>query len=280
MSAAEPEAPVVVDEVQGRAAFAELQAKLEAIDPEKLVSTRGTDASLALTRLIQLGEWVKKPEIHAAFERLDPEVFDLAYLDLIERAAQAALYLIVKIKLASASATEAKLPESLVAEATEVRARMLRLLDYYFDDDPVVGPRLVEVRQNRGYLDLAEDLVKLATIEDEQIEVIQGDTRHFRATDRADAHRLADRIRKEIDAQTQAELKELNGQFARAWTLAVEATREVCAAGQLLFRHDPATLDRFVSLHTLGRRPISAARSPKPKGDQKPKPDDTDDLDD
>jgi hypothetical protein len=67
----------------------------------------------------------------------------------------------------------------------------------------------------------------------------------------------------------------MTDQLARAWTIAVTATAETSAAGQLLFRRDPAKRDRFVSLYTMGRRPISPARSPKPKVDKPPKPGDT-----
>ena len=133
----------------------------------------------------------------------------------------------------------------------------MKLLEYYFDDHSEIQHQLASIREGSGYLDMAQDLIKIATLAEAHDEVLNVDTRHYRSSDRADAHRIASRIHEELDAQSPEKLKRLQDQLNRAWTLLVLSWNETCLAGQLLFRKDQDARERFVSAYTLGRNPIT-----------------------
>ena len=54
-----------IEENKGRAALEVITPRLGAIDPRTFATMRGVDTTLAATKLIQTGIWLKNPEIGA-----------------------------------------------------------------------------------------------------------------------------------------------------------------------------------------------------------------------
>jgi hypothetical protein len=226
-----------------------------------VLSRRGTNVHLAAVKLVQVGKSLRSDEGKAAFDPLRAADFDMTLLDLVEPASRAVIYLETQVELAAVGASQVKLPLDLVTKATEVRGRMLKVVSYYLDDDPVIGPQIAFIISGQGYLDLQKDLVQLATIYHGSQSVIAGDTGSYRPTDEADAFNLAARIEDELEAQTGEKLKGLQDQALRAWTLLNEVWDEVCAAGRFIYRKRPEQAARFAaSAFALGRK-YSGGRS-------------------
>src|SRR4029077_3365342 len=104
----------------------------------------------------------EKPERHARFERLAiAGFFDIDLLDQLRTRALATWYAHAQQARVAALSADARLAEPVVREATDIRTRMLRVLEHYFGDSAEIGPMLVVIRRGSGYLDLANDLMAL-----------------------------------------------------------------------------------------------------------------------
>jgi hypothetical protein len=260
---AEPEVADAVDPDKGSAALELISERIAAYEVKQLVPRRGANAHLAGVRLVQTGKRIRTPEIRASFERLDNKDFDIVYIDLVEPSARAVIHLVAKVELLEVNATSVKLPIELVNESTTLRERLFKLLNYYFEDHPVIGPQLVFIKGGIGYIDLSKDLSQLATLAKNNYDVIKDDKKHFRPTDTDDAFRLSSRIDEELELQTHAELKAAQTQLMRSWTLLNEAWDEVCAAGTFLYRKNPKLKELFsYSAYALGRRYEGGSSSP------------------
>jgi hypothetical protein len=153
-----------VDASAARAAYESLRAEREALPRQGLLPIRiDVQAAAAVAHSIAVRD--ADPERRQAFERLaKAELFDIGALDILGSAALAAWHARQQQQLASGVASGASVPVSVVTNAREVRRRMLRLLEYYFDDDVEVGPQLAVVRSGRGHQDLANDLEVVADL--------------------------------------------------------------------------------------------------------------------
>lgn len=274
MSSAEPEIPSdpatedAIDPDKGRNAAQKIEPMLEGVG-QVLISTRGVDLRLAGIKLVQNGVWLKSEPVATRFAKLPEDEVDQGLVVLVEDGARAMLYFLLQSRSAATHSTSAKLPLELVEEAMEVRNRMLALGKYHFRDHPKIGPELADIARGFGYPDVADDLPRLGNIYKmpELKPIIEADPTNYRPTDMADAFRLSARIHEELGAQVNREVKDLQAKTAKAWTLLCRTWDEVRAAGQFLYRHEPANLERFVSARVLGRTLASPARPKAPKTD-------------
>jgi hypothetical protein len=261
----DPEEAEVLDPNKGKAALELIAARIYAYRPSELLFRRGTNVYLAAVKLVQIGQWLREGPIKAPFLRLDPLDFDIEWVELVEPAARAVGYVQSQLELAQTTVNKVKLPPALVTEGYTVRERMLKVVSYYFEDDPELGPQVAFITSGKGYLDLHNDLVQLATLYHDYDDTIKDDKKHYRPTDEADAFRLAAAMEEQFEAQTHLQFKALQDQLLRAWTLLNEAWDEVCASGRFLYRKRPEECARFQSsAHALGRRSAKSAPATAP----------------
>ena len=198
----------------------------------------------------------------AEFEKLVAvKLLDGALLTLLPRYAGALLYVRAQLDRAPAS-SQVLVPASVVTEADEVRTRMLKVLSFYFGPETEVGRKLAKIRQGSGHADLAGDLVALVTLYRDHRARIEGTPEFYRATDEADAARLAGKILEHLS--TDDEASTWNSVQLRVYTLFLHAYDEACAAGRYLFRAADDVGERFPSLHSLnaGRAPKAEPKKP------------------
>ena len=136
---------------------------------------------------------------------------------------------------ASATSSTVKLPEALVSDASALRARMLKLAGYHFDEHPVYGAEISSIRAGTGYADLSQDLERLANLFDAEQETVSTDS-YYRPEAPADARRLANQIYEQIQLQIQESDEVIASLYPKAWSLASETYNEVRAAAMFLFR--------------------------------------------
>jgi len=167
---------------------------------------------------------------------------------------------------AESTESDARVPLSLVNDATKLRTRLFSLVEYHLGDNVEVARELAAIRSGQGYADLASDLLALATLVDNNVAELKVDRRKYTPTDVADARRFA------ADIQT----ARVGGQRAttrsagRAWAAAFHALREahdeLLAAGRFLERKRPDVNERwpslFVSVGSPKKKPTKKAADP------------------
>ncbi len=270
----------VGDTAQGGAAIQRVQAVLTAIPAAEVVLPTlnlrlAALAALGVYRLIEQRGLIPRLEALAGVGE-----FELTQLQLLPDLAQATYHLRLKVEQETAVASEALVPAALAARGQTQRRRMMKLLEFHFDEDQQVAPRLAFIRSGTGHHDLAGDLVALGDLYREHETTLQQTTTHYRATDAADATAIAAELVTWLSGSVagtpgSAELESYGNLANRAGYLLVRAYDEVAAAARYLCRKDPALVARFQSLYALARSRSGGAGEEDP-GAPEPAADDQD----
>ena len=206
-----------------------------AIDPgeaARVTQPRG-DARMAASFV--LSDTVPRPlkrALLARFAALPGAEFDHSALDDL-RAAVAALWTQAQLAREEAGASGARLPVELVADASALRGRMLEVCAYHFRDEAALRAQVEDIRSGQGYLDLVEDLSRLAGLYRAQAATLKQDLRFYREGDAKDALDLSGRTTRKLRSQGPQAAREV------AWcTFAVLAAlyAEVGRAAHFLLR--------------------------------------------
>ncbi|WP_437669492.1 hypothetical protein [Sorangium sp. So ce131] len=267
-AAGEPQyAPPIYTPLAGRKALEALAPELDRLSEAELVTVK-MDVEAATYAALGVAGFVSSPDVRARFARLPREEFDIAHVDELGLACFAALYAIAEARSAGALETDARLPVALLAEATEVEARMQALCEYQLADDPAIKPELDRLRPGTGHRDLANDLLGYARIYELRADVVKADRRHYRAGDAARARELAGAMIQKLSAAMTPKAREAYDRYVRAWTLLSQRYDEVRAAGLWLWRRNARAQERFPSLFAAGRPNVGRSRKAAPKGDE------------
>ena len=245
----------------GEAAFLRIQARVDAIPAAQVSQPRGDVRRAASLVLSDTVPRLADRGLLARFASLPRAEFDHSALDLLQPAAQAALWTQAQLAEAEAGASGARLPVELVAEASALRTRMLEVCAYHFRDDAALRAQVEDIRSGQGYLDLAEDLSRLAGLYRAQAATLKQDLRFYRAGDAKDALDFASRITRELRSQGPQAARDV------AWrTFAVLAAlyAEVARGANFLLRE--AGEAAFPSLITASRA------APRPREKSPPTP--------
>jgi hypothetical protein len=250
------------DFVGGPEALALLEPRLRGL-PEASVSPFRASVPQAVANALQVARSFAEDRalFVAAFKQkfFDPEEFD----DLEQRA--------LALWQADVNYRLTMNPEGAIAgildEARALRKKLLSAASYLWIEDAITGPRLAAVRKGHGQMDLADDLVTLASM-------FEANWSHART-------------RCDVKKSDLGRARELSHQVLHALTLgkdrsAVEAARDlrdraaayanrgirvVRAAAGFLFCNAPARLDEYPSMfagRSTGRRPASGPPSMEP----------------
>lgn len=136
--------------------------------------------------------------------------------------------------LALGAHSEARIPAELDARTSAVRDRMLRVCEYLFADDLVLGPKVTHIRQGSGYLDRANDLDDLADLYAARHDTVSSDRKHYRADDLADARALAAQLYAALAPGAPAEALVWSARAAKVWPLLQATATELQRVGRFL----------------------------------------------
>jgi hypothetical protein len=207
---------------------------------------------------------VRKPAVRAHLLRVPPEELSAAQLDAYPGLVAEAKRTRNAYSLVGSAEGDALVPLSVVTDAVALRTRMLDCLAYNLEENAEVQDQLAAIRRGAGYADLAADLEGLQALYGTHAAAVRVDVRKYRATDAADAARLASAIRVARAGGERPDTKEA----AKAWSAAFYALRavhdDIVAAGRYLDRRDPTLAARWVLLNrNLGPATPKKAKPPK-----------------
>lgn len=242
-------------------AFTKVEAELEGMNPENFAKSKVDAAavgSLVLTKLPQ----AITPARRARLEALPRKEFDPSTIDAASLYARALQYIAVRRANAEAITTEALVPMEVVQSATTLKREMIRVIEYNLDD-PEAQREVADIVSGQGYLDLAQDLRRLADVYTRFAPQLQVDKKRYRAQDAKRAADLADQIAPTKGGPDVAKWMRLGG---AAWTRLEATYRDVRTTVLWLHRNDGAAPDLPVLLSALvtkSEKPAEAPPSPQ-----------------
>jgi hypothetical protein len=248
-------------------AFDAVRAELEAVS-EKDRQAPNVDLQEAALVTLTLAERVASP---ALAERVAKQVkvgeFDAATLERAKRLAWACIHLRRKLVLRAETRSDAKVTPSLAEQSEVLVERMRRLCEYYFDDDPELGPVLAQLRLGSGYLDRANDLEEYAEIYRERRAELSADRKLYRSTDEAEARRLSRELFRALGVD-EPHTPDWNALQSAAWPMLSSLYQQLRRIGVYLSGGDDRDWPTLVSaVRSNARRSTSSApsqRTPAP----------------
>lgn len=243
-------------------AFKAMEPRLAALPRDSLAHVN-VDLQTVSVFALGVARVLAEPAIRARFARLARTgEYEDASVDELGAAAQAAWYARHRFLLANALHSNARIAVDLLDEATTLRARMLKVGEYWLSDDPGARAEIAAIRAGSGYQDLANDLVALASLFERHGQALSQDRKLYQKSDATTANRLGGRILEQLGAAATQEQSQWSAMQPRVWTLLLETYDEVRRGGLFLFARDRAE-ERFPPLSAVGR---TGARTPKDSG--------------
>lgn len=246
---------------EGEAAFLRLRARLGKLAAERIVQPRAGVREAASFVLSDTLRRLRDAGLRARFAALPAAEFDHSALADLGPAAEAVLWTQTELATAEAGSAGARLSVALVTQATALRNQMLEVCAYHFREAPALHAQVEDIRSGHGYLDLAQDLQRLAALYRAQAALLKQDLRFYRAGDAAEALALATRITSELRPQGPQAARDAAW---RAWTLLTDLYAEVARGAHFLLRE--AGQVAFPSLHAVSRS------TPRRRGKTPPAP--------
>jgi hypothetical protein len=179
-------------------AFNALRRRLEEI-PADQVETPRVSPQRAANAARSVAEYAARPDVRVRFERLARGVeLRLQLLDELFLAADAAWHARQRLEDLQSAPVEGQVAAALHHEATTLRARMLRVLEYHLGDDAALAARMAAIRGGKGSIDLRNDLLALAELYRQHHAELADDRRHYRADDADSATRMAAEVTSQL----------------------------------------------------------------------------------
>lgn len=262
--------PAAFDVALAEAYERDYAARLEAIAPNRIRILR-LDADAVCGTALTVHSLTQAPAILARYEAAaEAGEFLLDNLDHLRALPFIVLDARRRAAAAGAFATNAKLPTAVEQESAQVEARMEKVCEHLYWDDPELGPLVQALHPGKSYLDRAYDLLGYADIYDQRRDAVSSDPVHYRATDAADARRLAGQILATLSATMSPQARKWYDMMQRAWTLLEVVYDEVREMGLRFLRSDPLREQRLPSLYVVGRASTGRKKAKKADGAGKP----------
>ncbi len=210
----------------------------------------------AITHTLALCKVLREPEIAEAFAGLPERYFDGAIIERLYPLALAMTHQANVMSDQKALSTNARLPTDLVNEASSLRNRLYSLIQYYLGEDATIAAKLASIKSHTGYIDMANDLARLANIVEDHRDLLKQDNIKYTPTCVEDARRCQQLILSTFSMVNQSK-KQNTVLYNRLWNIMYFYYTEICTTGSWIFRRT-LNADRFASLTTLMRNTSKA----------------------
>jgi len=245
-----PRSPLV-EPALARAAFDTLSPSLAAADGP--APTPPADLKAVVTTAVELATVVEDAAVRPRFVALPGDAFDATQLDRLPLLGRALAHCLAEQEAAAEARGEVVLDETLATQAAELRARMLKIVIHYFEDDPELAGDVKSLGRRKTHDATISDLQKLAAIYAAQRTVVEKDPKYWRSTDEADARAAAAAMETAL-AAAQGEAEQRWSELAaRLHAQLAPVLEDVRATGLWLFRKDGA--ERFGARPAVRRGP-------------------------
>lgn len=203
---------------------------------ESEVMTPNVDAQAAAVVALGAFELLAKPDARKKIMAMAKgDVVALPMLDGLRDAAWATWYARHRLLQADATHSGAALPVLLVDDAMQIRARMLKTLEYHLEGDSDAMAMVSGIRSGGGHLDLANDLAALADMYEKHKAALASDTKNYRKADAKAARKASITILKLLGANESTEQEKWRDAQARSFTLLVRHYDEAMRVGRFLY---------------------------------------------
>jgi len=212
--------------------------------------------------VLAAAQYASKPEIHAVFERLPQELFDIRHLDRLSDLGWAAWYANARYNELLSRKTKRVVPPDLVQRVRVRKQRMLRVAQYHLQDDPIASVSLRAIGKSRSYVQIASDLTVLSRLYNDHKEQIAGDSKWYREADAREAEEDAAALLCCVSAGPDNETKNAVELLTRIFIVIRDSYEKVRAAACFAFGKNAQHLESFPVLHTAVRRAAKTTKKP------------------
>jgi hypothetical protein len=240
-------------------AFLEVKPSLEKLHPDAFVKSRVDFAAIATLALGKLRKALT-PERLDRMATLPEDEFDVGQIDRAVLHARALLYLAARRDSALAIETGALVSADVFAQGATLKREMVRVLEYHLDDEEA-RREVADIVSGTGYVDLSQDLRRLADLYRRFEAQLSADKRRFRIADASRAATLADRISPQQGGGESANWLRL---CQAAWTQLEAAYRDVRETLTWLHRNDGGMPDLPGLIGAVRGRSTPADEEPPP----------------
>lgn len=158
-----------------------------------------------------------RPEIRRPFEVQLAEFFDPATIDRIEPASWAVWYGDALRRKLESITSSGKLTVTTLEQATNVKDRMMRVVEYALANHPKAGRQIEIIRRGRGFMDLSRDLTDLSVLYADYRDIVSQAGLHYQASDELLAKTLSAQILFELGENQTEALKKIKLELAQAF---------------------------------------------------------------
>ncbi len=219
----------------------------------------------AASHALALCNLLKEPQVAEAFEALPERFFEHAQIERLHPLALALWHQGNLVNDQKALKSYAKLPAPLAKSATELRNNLFQLVTYHLSHEPEAKAVIASIKSGTGYIDLASDLSRLASLVKQFKEKLSRDPLYYTETCADEAQSYSQRILTLLNSTDNN--KQANVQlYQRLWDILFYYYSDICTAADFLFRRSPLA-DRFSKLGTLLRKSHKARKDEDSDGE-------------
>jgi hypothetical protein len=250
-----------------RRALASVRAMIEAFSPAEVLTVR-VDVQKVAALVITLIERDSAPERRPVFERFAAQGnYDITLFERLLTLAQAVWYLRRQQQRLSFLTNGAPLSEEDRLKAFELRAHLMRELEYNCRDMPDVMHELAYLRQGSGHQDLANDLETLVDLaQRDDVRPRLQKSPWYREGDLAEATRLAGLLLRALGVSNEGEVERVTGLLQRGATLLLQEYEKHCLRGRFLFHEVEDIEVTYPSLYAAARAARRKRKADEPAG--------------
>lgn len=255
-----PKPALDYDPIIGEQALVVVKPSLLEMDPTQ-VQVYNFDAYYTAVVAMNLVDQVESDKCKPLFDKIPADVMGEARPSYLRDLAQALLFLEARARSSSATSTNVRVDLALFQDGVALRERMLRVLAYHFEKNPSMRAELADIRSGTGYVDLASDLMRLATHYSAHRAILAKDTTQYDVKDENLARGISKEIMSALRTAPDSGIADLRN---RCWTKALRVYSKLRIVAELVFFDTPNELAAFPAMRQavlalMGRNRATAA---------------------
>ncbi|MFO0611890.1 MAG: hypothetical protein U0414_04830 [Polyangiaceae bacterium] len=236
-----PKPALDYDPIIGEQALLVVKPSLLLMDPAE-VQVLNFDAYYTAVVAMDLVDLIESARHKSNFDKLPDEVMGEARTAYLRDLAQALLFLESRSRSSIATSTDVRVDAELFAEGVALRERMIRVLTYHFEGNPSMRAELANIRSGTGYVDLASDLMRLATHYSAHRAILAKDTTQYDIKDENRARGVSKEIMTAMRSGPDSGIADLRN---RCWTKALRVYTKLRLGAEILYFDNPTEFAAF-----------------------------------